>query len=79
MAERSIASLAGAGWPACRKASNRMCMPVGEVRSAAALGTKVNPVIAPLALKLTTAVACCHSGLLAGCTSTPPSDDCDRR
>jgi len=40
-------------------------MLVGEVRSAAAFGTKENPVIAPPALRLTNAVTCCHQGLLA--------------
>jgi hypothetical protein len=36
-----------------------------EMSAAAALGTKDNPVIAPPALRLTSAVACCHQGFLA--------------
>ena len=37
-------------------------MLAGELKSAAAFGTKENPVIAPPALRLTSAVICCHRG-----------------
>ncbi len=37
-------------------------MLVGELMSAAAFGTKENPVMAPPALRLTSAVICCHRG-----------------
>jgi hypothetical protein len=40
-------------------------MLVGDAISAAACGAKDNPVIAPPALTLTSAVACCHHGFLA--------------
>ncbi len=65
MADRSAASLDEAGRAVCCMASRLSGILVGEVRSAAAFGTKVNPVIAPPALRLTSAVACCHQGLLA--------------
>ncbi|HKB29265.1 MAG TPA: hypothetical protein VKD26_00325 [Streptosporangiaceae bacterium] len=39
-------------------------MPVGDVISAAGFGTTENPVMAPPALRLTSAVACCHQGFL---------------
>src|SRR6266496_1590135 len=48
-------------------------MPVGEARSAAALGTKENPVIAPPAVRLTSAVTCCHRGRPAESISSPLS------
>ena len=34
----------------------------GELKSAAAFGTKENPVIAPPALRVTSAAICCHRG-----------------
>ena len=37
-------------------------MLVGELKSAAAFGTKEKPVMAPPALRLTSAVICCHRG-----------------
>ena len=37
-------------------------MLVGVLMSAAAFGTKENPVMAPPALRLTSAVICCHRG-----------------
>jgi len=37
-------------------------MLVGEVMSAAAFGTKENPVTAPPTLRLTSAVICCQRG-----------------
>jgi hypothetical protein len=37
-------------------------MLVGELMSAAAFGIKENPVIAPPALRLTSAAICCHRG-----------------
>ena len=40
-------------------------MLAGELISAAAFGTKENPVMAPPALRLTSAVICCHRGRLA--------------
>jgi len=43
-------------------------MLVGDMRSAGELGTKENPVTVPLAPRLTTAVTCCHRGLLAEST-----------
>jgi hypothetical protein len=51
---------------------SRIGMLVGDVRSADAAGTKENPVIVPLAPRLTSAVTCCHSGLLAEITGSPP-------
>jgi len=45
----------------------------GDVRSAAGRGTKEKPVIAPPAPRLTSAVACCHQGLPADGTGSPPS------
>jgi hypothetical protein len=73
MAERSIASSVVAGWAVFLRASKRIGMLVGDLRSAAAPGTKENPVIAPPALRLTSAVICCHRGLLAGCMRSPLS------
>src|SRR6266567_4970072 len=73
MAERSTESSAGAGSADFSRASNRIGIPVGDLKSAAARGTKENPVIAPPALRLTTAVTCCHQALLPGCISSPPS------
>jgi hypothetical protein len=43
-------------------------MLVGDIKSAGELGTNENPVTAPLAPRLTTAVTCCHRGLLAEST-----------
>ena len=40
-------------------------MLAGEAGPAAVRGAKEKPVTAPLALMLTSAVACCHHGLLA--------------
>ena len=65
MAVRSIASDWGAGlaaWADCFRATRFNGMLVGELISAAACGTKENPVMAPPALRLTSAVICCHRG-----------------
>src|SRR5580698_5490718 len=68
MALRSITSLPGtvraewAGRADCWRAARFSGMLVGELMSAAAFGTKENPVIAPPALRLTSAVICCHRG-----------------
>jgi hypothetical protein len=43
-------------------------MDAGDVISATVPWAKVNPVIAPHVLRLTSAVACCHAGFLMGCT-----------
>jgi hypothetical protein len=73
MADRSVASLAGAaGCADFSRASSRIGMLVGDVISAGALGTNEKPVMVPLALRLTSAVTCCHRGLLAEITSSPP-------
>ena len=53
-------------------------MLVGVV-SAAAFGTNENPVIAPPALRLTSAVTCCHQGLLADCNALTSLHDHDGR
>jgi hypothetical protein len=45
-------------------------MLVGEVIVAAAPGTKLNPVMTPPVLTVTSAVACCHHGFLTGRTGT---------
>ena len=68
MAERSAESSAGACCPCrtvCPRASRLIGRLEGEVMSTVALGAKENPVTAPPALRLTTAVACCHHGLPA--------------
>jgi hypothetical protein len=44
----------------------------GDDVSAAALGAKENPVTAPVALRLTTAVAFCHQGFRAELMYPPP-------
>ena len=67
MAVRSIASWPGAtvrrvDWADCWSATRFSGMLVGELKSAAAFGTKENPVMAPPALRLTSAVICCHRG-----------------
>ncbi len=68
MAARNIASWLGAArsawgdWTDCRSATRFSGMLVGELMSAAAFGTKENPVMAPPALRLTSAVICCHRG-----------------
>src|ERR1022692_4600602 len=46
----------------------------GDFISAAARGTNENPVITPLALRLTSAVTCCHHGLPRECISSPHSE-----
>ena len=72
MAERSAASSAGAAVADFSSAISRIGMLVGEVRSAGALGTKENPVMVPLAPRLTSAVTCCQRALLSEITSSPP-------
>src|SRR5215831_6503123 len=72
MAERSIVSSAGAAVADRSSAMSRIGMLDGEVRSAGELGTKENPEIVPLALRLTSAVTCCQRGLLSEITSSPP-------
>ena len=67
MAVRSVASLAGACRTECCRASRLTGRLVGEEKSTAAFGMNEKPVMAPPALRLTSAVACCHHGLLAGC------------
>ena len=67
MAARIIASWLGAwadwgAWTACRSATRLSGMLLGDVISAAAFGTKENPVTAPPTLRLTSAVICCHRG-----------------
>ena len=49
-------------WTDWRSATRFSGMLAGELKSAAAFGTKENPVIAPPALRLTSAVICCHRG-----------------
>ena len=66
MAVRSVASLAGACRTECCRASKLTGRLVGDEKSTAALGTNEKPVMAPPALRLTSAVACCHHGVLAG-------------
>jgi hypothetical protein len=76
MAERSVASSAAcvAGLAAWVRASSRMLTLDGDRTSAAALGAKEKPVMTPPALRLTSAVACCHHGFLAGwLMRSPPS------
>jgi hypothetical protein len=48
-------------------------MLVGDVTSATVPWAKVNPVIAPQVLRLTSAVACCHVGFFTEGTESPPS------
>jgi hypothetical protein len=78
MAERSFAS-PGVAWPAltgCPASSRAIRWIIifdGDDRSAVAFGVKENPVTAPPALRLTTAVACCHQGFLAELIGSPPS------
>src|SRR5712691_6586403 len=48
-------------------------MLVGDVMSATVPRAKVNPVIAPQVLRLTSAVACRHVGFFTECTESPPS------
>src|SRR6185437_16661305 len=72
---RSWASLAAvfpavSGRAACSSASWCSGTPAGVV-SAAAPGAKLNPVITPLALTVTSAVACCHHGLLVVLIGSP--------
>ena len=68
MAVRSVASPAGACRTECCRASKLTGRLVGDEKSTLAWGTNEKPVIAPPALRLTSAVACCHQGLLARCT-----------
>src|SRR5215467_2875480 len=70
MADRSPASGESAGAAAFSSASRWTGTAVGEVIVAAAPGTKVNPVIAPPVLTVTSAVACFHHGFLTDCTET---------
>src|ERR1700740_1610311 len=83
MADRSWASpetpaeLPPAAWSpsapgraACSRASRWSGTLVAEVIVAAAPGTKLNPVITPPVLKVTSAVACWHHGFLTGRTGT---------
>src|ERR1700761_5691619 len=63
-------SLNAPGCAACSRASRCTGTLVGEVIVAAAPGTKLNPVITPPVLTVTSAVACCHHGLLTACMST---------
>src|SRR5215471_580506 len=72
MAERRLASPAGAVVADFSSAMRRIGMLAGAVRSAGALGTKENPVMVPLAPRLTSAVTCCHRALLSEITSSPP-------
>src|SRR5689334_5568426 len=65
MADRSAPSSATAGRADCSRAMRCTGRLVGDAMSAAGLGTKENPVTAPPAPRLTSAVACCHQGLLA--------------
>src|ERR1700722_15719779 len=58
------------GCAACSKASRCNGTLVGEVMVAAAPGTKLNPVITPPVLTVTSAVACCHHGFLTERTGT---------
>src|SRR5215475_9464369 len=62
------------GCAACSKASRCSGTLVGEVIVVAAPGTKLNPVITPPVLTVTSAVACCHHGFLTERTGTtsPP-------
>src|SRR5215467_9614599 len=66
MADRRFASGAGACRTDCSSAISLIGRLAGDRRSAAVCGTKENPVIAPPALRLTSAVACCHQGLPRG-------------
>ena len=73
MADRSVASLDGAAcWADFSSAISRIGRLAGDAMSAGAFGTNENPVIVPLALRLTSAVTCCHRGLLVEITSSPP-------
>ena len=58
------------GCAACSSASRCSGTLVGEVIVAAAPGTKLNPVITPPVLTVTSAVACCHHGFLTERTGT---------
>src|SRR5882724_6838272 len=58
------------GCAACSRASRCSGTLVGEVMVAAAPGTKLNPVITPPVLTVTSAVACCHHGFLTERTGT---------
>ena len=68
MAARNTASWLGAArcasgvWTDWCSATRLIGTLDGELKSAAAFGTKENPVIAPPALRLTSAVICCHRG-----------------
>src|SRR5580658_662334 len=55
---------------ACSSASRCTGTPAGEVIVAAAPGTKLNPVITPPVVTVTSAVACCHHGFLTERTGT---------
>src|SRR5690242_21106090 len=58
----SRASASGAsGWSAASRCNGMLA---GDVTSATVPWAKVNPVIAPQVLRLTSAVACDHDGLL---------------
>ena len=58
------------GCAACSRASRWSGTLVGEVIVAAAPGTKLNPVITPPVLTVTSAVACCHHGFPTERTGT---------
>src|ERR1700722_11440415 len=60
----------GPGCAACCRASRWSGTLVGEVIVVAAPGMKLNPVITPPVLTVTSAVACCHHGLLTERTGT---------
>src|SRR5262249_31589625 len=66
IADRSRASSLGVAWADFSSASKVIGRPAGEIRSAGEPGTNERPVTTPPALRLTSAVACCHRGLAAG-------------
>src|SRR6266516_847130 len=79
MADRNVASLAVPCRAECSRAIRWMGRLAGDVSSAADWGTKESPVIAPPAPRLTSAVACCHQGLVADGTAHLLPDDTARR
>src|SRR5215510_15089681 len=66
IADRSRASSLGVAWADFSSAIKVIGRPAGEIRSAREPGTNDRPVTTPPALRLTSAVACCHRGLAAG-------------
>jgi hypothetical protein len=68
IAERSALSFDEGGVAGVSGAIKWTGMLAGDVMSATVPWAKVNPVIAPQVLRLTSAVACCQAGFFTECT-----------